>query len=65
MKEYEQNKMFQDVLSIKLSWVEFVVDEQGKVNLVRCKVCSKIDGKDKCLPLKLTTFENMLEEKRP
>jgi hypothetical protein len=29
-----------------------VVDEQGKVHLVRCKVCSKINGKDKIFSLK-------------
>jgi hypothetical protein len=39
-----------------------VVDEQGKLHLVRCKISSKIDGKDKMLAL--TTYGNMLEEGR-
>ncbi len=48
--------MFQDVFSVKLPWVEFVVDEQGKVHLVRYKVCSKIDGKDKMLAPKIDSL---------
>lgn len=49
--------MLQDVWSVKLPWVEFVVDEQGKVHLVRCKVCSKINGKDKIFSLKIETLQ--------
>jgi hypothetical protein len=30
-----------------------VVDEKGKVHLMRCKVCSKIDGKDEMLAPKI------------
>jgi len=30
-----------------------VVDKQRKLHLVRCKVCSKIDGKDKMFALKI------------
>jgi predicted nucleotidyltransferase len=34
-KEYEQNRVFQDVRNVKLSWVELVVDEQRKMHQVR------------------------------
>jgi hypothetical protein len=33
-----------------------MVDEQGKLHLVRCKICSKIDGKDKMLALKINSL---------
>ncbi len=31
----------------------FGLDEQGKVHLMKCKVCSKIDGKDKIFAPKI------------
>jgi len=34
-KDYEQNRVFQDVWNVKLSWVELVVDEQRKVHQAR------------------------------
>jgi hypothetical protein len=45
--------VFHDVWSVKLPWAEFVVDEQGKVDVVKCKVCSKIDDKDKMFAYKI------------
>jgi hypothetical protein len=48
--------VFQDVWNAKLPWVEFVVDEQGKVHLMRCKVCSKINGKDKMFSPKIESL---------
>jgi hypothetical protein len=33
-----------------------VVDVDGKVHQVRCKVCNKIEGKEKLLPRKLKYF---------
>jgi hypothetical protein len=48
--------VFQDVWIAKLPWVEFVVDEQGKVHLVRCKFCSKIDAKDKMFAPKIESL---------
>ncbi len=56
--------MFQDVLSAKLPWVEFVVDEQGKVHLLRCKVCSKIDGKDKMIAPKIDSLRKHVGRKK-
>ncbi len=48
--------MFQDVWNVKQPWVKFVVDEQRKLHLVRCKFCSKIDGKDKMLAPKIDSL---------
>jgi hypothetical protein len=36
-----------------LPWVESIIDRDGLVNSVRCIVCSKVEGRDKLLILKL------------
>jgi hypothetical protein len=56
--------VFQDVWSVKLPWVEFVVDEQGKVHLVKCKVCSKINGKDKMFAPKIESLQKHVGRKK-
>ncbi len=43
--------MFQDVWNAKLPWAELMVDAHGKVHQVRCKVYTKIKGKEKLLAL--------------
>jgi hypothetical protein len=55
-KVYELNKVFQDVWNVKLPWVNSMVDAHGKVHPVRCKVCTKIKGKEKLLAFKLNYF---------
>ncbi len=61
-KEYEQNRMFQDVCIIKFPWAKFMVHEQVKVHQVRCKVYTKIKGKKKMLAFQLDlTFKNTME----
>jgi hypothetical protein len=37
---------------MKFPWAKFMVDEQGKVPQVRCRVYTKIEGKQKKIPLK-------------
>jgi hypothetical protein len=49
MKKIRWFKMF---CIIKFPWAKFVVDEQGKVHQVRCKVYTKIEGKQTWLALK-------------
>ncbi len=38
------------------TWVESIIIEDGKVHQVKCKVCSKIERKDKLLAPKLDNF---------
>jgi len=45
--------VFLNVWSVKLPWAEYVVDEQWKVHEVKCKVYTKIEGKEKLLAPKL------------
>jgi hypothetical protein len=56
--------VFQNVWSAKLPWVEFVVDKQGKVNLVRCKVFSKINGKAKMFAPKIESLHKHVGKKK-
>ncbi len=53
---YEQNKLFQDFWNAKLSWLEFVMDEQRKVHQIICKVRTKIKGKEKLMAPKLDSL---------
>ncbi len=54
---YEQNKLFQDFWNVKLSWLEFVMDEQRKVHQIICKVRTKIKGKKKLMAPKLDSLQ--------
>jgi len=49
----EQNKDFQDVWNVKLPRTKSMVDEQGRVHKIRCKICTKINCKEKLLAPKL------------
>jgi hypothetical protein len=45
--------MFHDVWNAKFPWAKSVVDVDGKV---KCKVCSKIEGKENLLAPKLDSL---------
>jgi hypothetical protein len=55
-KEWELNRVFQEVGDIKLPWVEVVVGWDGKLNMVHCKICSELDGKENLL---FPKFDNL------
>ncbi len=50
-----QNKVFQDMWNEKLPLIESMVDLNKKAHQVKCKTCTKIEGKEK-LCLKLDNF---------
>jgi hypothetical protein len=52
-KEYEKIKGFQDVWNVKTPRTKSMVDEQGKVHKIICKICTKINRKEKLLVPKL------------
>ncbi len=45
--------MFHGVLSVKLPWTKSTANACGKVHQVKCKVYTKIEGKEKLFPPKL------------
>jgi hypothetical protein len=52
--EWELNQNFQDIRAAKLLWAKVVIGEDGRLSMVRCKVCNvgnllvpKFDGLQK------------------
>ncbi len=45
--EWELNKVFQNIWTTKLPWLEAVMGPNGKLFMVKCKVCSFIEKIDK------------------
>jgi len=55
-KLYERSRKFQDTWMTKLPWIEFVFDEKGEVQQVRCKVYTFVERKHKLLATKLDSL---------
>ncbi len=51
--EWELNQTFQDTWAKKFPWAELVGGLDGKVKMVRCKVCSTIERREKLFVPKL------------
>jgi hypothetical protein len=56
VKEWEINRIFQDVWAAKLPWAKVILGANGKMNSVMCRVCSQIEGRKKLLVPK---FDNL------
>ncbi len=52
-KLYNSSRKFQDASTIHLQWAESIVDENGLMQQVRCKICTSIERKEKLLAPKL------------
>jgi hypothetical protein len=52
----ERSRKFQDTWMTKLPWIEFVFDEKGEVQQVRCRVYTYVEGKQKLLATKLDSL---------
>ncbi len=46
-------RFFKDEWVAKFHWVELVINLEGKLQMVRCKMCTQMEGKEKLLNLKL------------
>jgi hypothetical protein len=64
-REYERSHVYQDIWAAKLPWAESVLGGDRKVHQVHCLVCTKIDGRDKLLVLKLACVFILLRDGRP
>jgi hypothetical protein len=49
---YESKRNFQVLWVAKWPWVEFQVEFDGCVHRLKCKICSKVEHKDKLLAFK-------------
>jgi phage-related protein len=45
-------------------WVEFVVGDDGLIHVVRCKVCSKVQHKDRLFVLKFDNLSKHASKKK-
>jgi len=48
--------VFHNILNAKFPWAKLILGLDGKVHQVRCKICSKIEGIEKKLSLKLDSL---------
>ncbi len=55
-KLYNSSRKFQDASTTHLPWVESIVDENGLMQQVRCKICTSIERKEKLLGPKLDSL---------
>jgi hypothetical protein len=62
VKEWEINKKIQDVWVAKLPWAEGMLGANGKVNMVKCCVCSQIEGRKKRLVPKFDSLQKHVEK---
>ncbi len=56
-KKWEFNYVFQEMWVAKLSWVEAMVWCDRKLIMVRCKMCSEIEGREKNLVPKFDSVQ--------
>jgi hypothetical protein len=54
--EWEVNIVYQDHWAIRFFWFKLVCGRDGRMRMVRCRVCSKINNRKKLLTPKLDSF---------
>jgi hypothetical protein len=62
--ECDFNRMFQDIWVIKLHWAKAMMGLNGKLSMVKCKVCSYIEKKDKLLILKFDGLQKHVGQQK-
>ncbi len=63
-KLYDNLHKFQNAWTTCLPWVEFVVDEKGLMQQVRCKICTFVEGKENVLAPKVDSLINHVGNKK-
>jgi hypothetical protein len=53
VKKWEINQVLQDLWVTKILWEKIVLGADGKVNMVKCHVCSQIKDEEKLLVHKI------------
>ncbi len=54
--KWELNKVYQNKWATRFSWSKVVCGKDGKMTMVKCKICNNIEGRSKCLVPKLNSF---------
>jgi hypothetical protein len=63
-KEENIKKVFKEKWATKFPWAKLVVDFTSKIQMVRCKVCFLVEGKDKILNLKLDGLQKHARKRK-
>jgi hypothetical protein len=63
-KGYELNRHFQDSWAAKFPWAEAVVDVDGRITQVRCKVCSDVERREKLLVPKIDSLWKQVRRRK-
>jgi hypothetical protein len=58
------NYKFQEILALKMPWVEPIFYEVGVNSSARCRVCTKIERKEKKLVAKWDSIEKHVSKKK-
>jgi len=55
--KWELNRVFQDIWATKLPRVKAMIDPNGKLSMVKCKVCNFVEKRDKLLVPKFDSLQ--------
>jgi hypothetical protein len=55
-KNYDATRKFQEKWATKFPWAKKFVGEDGTLHIVKCRVCTKIERKNKILATKWDSF---------
>jgi hypothetical protein len=55
--ECDVSQVFKDEWATKFPWVELIINLKGKLQMVHCKVCTQMEGKEKLLYPKLNGLQ--------
>ncbi len=55
-RNYDVTRKFQEIWLTKLPWAELFARENGTLHIVKCKVCIRVEGKEKILVANWDSF---------
>jgi len=62
--EWELSKMFYDIWIAKLPWVKLVMGLNGKLSIIKCRVCSYVEKKDKLFVFKFDGLHKHVRQRK-
>ncbi len=54
--KWELNKVYQNKWATRFSWFKVVCEKDGKLMMVKCKICTNIEGREKLIVPKLNSL---------
>jgi hypothetical protein len=63
-RSYDKSRIFQDSWAAMFLWEKLVLGEDSQISLVKCMICSVVEGKNKFLSLKLGILQKHVGKKK-